>query len=334
MLTEDGGGGGYGGPVDGNTYTIRTEAVTAASASGMSAATIEQLFSYLDPGAVATAGSAHNDAAKTLDAIAESVVSHVQKLQAEWSGNAAQSSLPKFQQLHESATTLAAAAAQTSAVLKWLGNEILPQFTNYKAPSNGIIGDIESLFGSNPQNEAAQAKMEELNGYLVQANNGLPASITVPLPKVGAAGISNPSTGGTGPSGGAGAAATGVGGLAGGAGSGVSLAGVSLAGGGGRDISGVAPGGAGPTGGAPGVGQLGTGPASPGAPANLAGGGHSRAREPTCGAGTPRSRSGPSRTHPGSATPSPRCTRPQRVPGRGCSRRLRQPGLSAVRSPR
>ncbi len=255
---------GYG-AITGHSYQVKTMAVTAGSASGYTAAEIEQLFSMLDPAAVTEAGKAHADAASTLHAIAESLITHVTRLQANWSGAAAQSALPSFQQLHASAMTLADAATQTGDVLTWLGG-ILPTYKNYTAPSNGIVGDIESLFGRNPQNEAAQAKMEELNDRLVQANGGLPSNVTVNLPALsGSAGHSPATTGGIGPGGGAGAAASGVG-LAGGAGSGVGVRGGS-----GGSVSGVTPRGSGATGGVGGTGGLGTGPASPGAPTHLAG---------------------------------------------------------------
>jgi uncharacterized protein YukE len=263
MLTD--GGGGYG-AITGNSFTIKTEAVAAASASGYTAAEIEQLFSYLDPSAVAEAGAAHNKAASTLSKIADQLVTHVQKLQANWSGSAAEASLSSFQQLHQSAVSLAQAATQTGAALTWLGTEILPSYKNYRAPSNGLVGDVESLFGDNPQNTAAQAKMEELNDRLVQANGGLPASVTVSLPHMGSQAQTGVTTGGIAPGGGAGAAARGVG-LAGGA-----AGGVGLASGGSGGISGVTAGGSGATGGVGGGGGgLGGVSPSPTGPTHLAG---------------------------------------------------------------
>src|ERR1022692_3965512 len=180
-----GGGGGYR-AVTGNTYTVKTMAVTPASASGYTAPEIEELFSYLDPAAAEQAGSAHTAASKTLANIAEDLIKHVQVLNENWSGTAAQAAVVNFQQLHETAVGLAQASAQTGAVLSWLGETILPYYKNYQAPSNGVVGDLESLFGDNPQDKAAQAVMERLNNRLVQANGSLPASVSANLPRLGA----------------------------------------------------------------------------------------------------------------------------------------------------
>jgi uncharacterized protein YukE len=261
---RSGDGGGYAG-ITGNSYHIKTMAVTPASASGYPASEIEQLFSQLDPSAVAEAGAAHTAAAKTLASIADSLVTYAKVLSSNWSGSAAQASMTSFQQLHQTAIGLAQAAAQTGATLTWLGQTILPYYKNYKAPGNGIVGDVESLFGDNPADKAAQAVMERLNDRLSQANAGLPASVTQDLPKLGTGGHSNATTGGIPAGSGAGAAASGVG-LAGGAGGGV-----RPAGGPGGGVTGVTPGGAGPRGGVGGVRTPGRVPASPGAPTHLAG---------------------------------------------------------------
>jgi uncharacterized protein YukE len=238
---------GYG-AITGNSYEIKTMGVAAGSASGYTAAEIEQLFSYLDPGAVAQAGSAHKQASTILQQIAEALVTHASTLHSNWGGTAADSAMTSFQQLHTSATKLSTAAGETGAVLEWLGNEILPTYKNYKAPSNGIVGDVESLFGDNPQNKAAQAKMEELNDRLVQANGGLPSSVSVDLPQVSSTKSGSTSTSGAGGTA-AGAGAGGVTGLTGAAGGG--RVGVSQTGG--TGTGGDAPG--------TGVAQLGVGKA-------------------------------------------------------------------------
>jgi uncharacterized protein YukE len=219
-----GGGGGYG-AITGRTYTIKTMAVTQDSASGYTAPEIEELFSYLDPGAAAQAGAAHTAAGQTLASIADDLVKHVQVLNENWSGTSAQSALGSFQQLHQTAVGLAQASAQTGAVLSWLGETILPYYKNYKAPGNGIVGDLESLVGHNPQNSAAQAVMERLNNRFTQANAGLPSSVSVSLP-ASLGGHSSATTSSVGSAGaGAGQAASGVSGLAGGGGGVGSLAG-------------------------------------------------------------------------------------------------------------
>lgn len=261
------GGGGGCGAITGNTYQIKTMAVTPASASGMKASEIEALFSYLDPSAVAEAGKAHTAAAKTLQSIADSLVRHAQALADGWSGTSAQASITAFQQLHQTAVQLAQASAQIGQVLTWLGEAILPYYKNWKAPSNGVIAAVESLLGSNPQDHAAQQVMQRLNDRLSQANAGLPASISIDPPKIGQAGYAPTATGAGGSSRGAGAVAAGVG-LTGGAR--VAISPVSSGGG----VNGIYPGGVGMSGHSPG-GGLGVVPTGPGghtvSPIHLAG---------------------------------------------------------------
>src|SRR5215472_15827467 len=185
--------------ITGNTYQIKTMAVTPASASGMTASDIEKLFSYLDPSAVAEAGKTHAAAATTLQSIADSLVTHAQALAGGWSGTTAQASIAALQQLHQTAVQLAQASAQTGQVLTWLGETILPYYKNWKAPSNGIMGTIESWFGSNPQDHAAQQVMQRLNDRLSQANAGLPDSISFNPLKIGPAEHVPATTSGAGP---------------------------------------------------------------------------------------------------------------------------------------
>jgi uncharacterized protein YukE len=246
-------GGGYG-AITGNTYDIKTMAVAPDSASGYTAAQIEQLFSWLDPGAAAQAGSAHTAASKTLTDIADSLVKHVQTLNQSWTGTAAQNAVGNFQQLHETAVGLAQASAQTGAVLSWMGNVILPWYRSYRAPSNGIVGNIESLFGSNPQDKAAQAVMARLNNRLVQGNSGLPPTVSQHLSINGTSGGHSgaPMTGGL---------ATGgtVAGPAGAGGAGGGLGRLAAGGGGGGGGGGVGRPGGGTGGGGGGLGHPGTG---------------------------------------------------------------------------
>jgi uncharacterized protein YukE len=258
MRIADGGGWD---PVTGNTYQVKTMAVTPGPVSGMTAPQIEALFSYLDPSAVAEAGKAHAAAARTLQSVADSLVTHAQALAGSWNGTAAQGSIAAFRQLHQTAVQLAQASAQTGQVLTWLGETILPYYKNWKAPGNGIVGTIESLFGSNPQDQAAQQVMKRLNDRLGQANAGLPASVSIDLPKIGQAGHAPATTGSVGSGGGAGAAAAGVA-LTGG------VRGTAGAVGSGGGITGVHPGGAGVSGRGPAVsGGLGVVPVGPGGPA-------------------------------------------------------------------
>jgi uncharacterized protein YukE len=209
-------GGGYG-AISGSTYHIKTAPVTPESASQYSASQIEEMFSTLDPEAASQAGSAHTQASRTLANIADSLIQHVQKLNENWTGAAAQSAAAAFQQLHETALDLAQASAQTGAVLSWLGDTILPFYKSYQAPGNGLVGDVTSLFGDNPQDKAAQQVMERLNNRLVQANSNLPPSVTKNLPTSFASDHTAATTGNVGSSGaGAGQAASGLGGGGGG----------------------------------------------------------------------------------------------------------------------
>lgn len=254
-----GGDGGWG-AITGNTYQIKTMAVTPAPASGMTAAEIEALFSSLDPSAVAEAGKAHAAAAKTLQSVADSLVTHAHALAGGWNGTAAQGSIAAFRQLHQTAVQLAQASAQTGQVLTWLGETILPYYKNWKAPSNGIVGTIESLFGSNPQDQAAQQVMKRLNDRLSQANAGLPASVSIDLPKIGQAGHAPATTGQAGSGRGAGASAAAAGPTGG-------VRGAAGAVGSGGGVIGVHPGGAGVSGRSPVAGGgVGVVPADTGGP--------------------------------------------------------------------
>jgi uncharacterized protein YukE len=217
MLLPAGGGGTP--EVSGDSFTVKTTGVAPINASGMSASEIEGLFANLMPGAVAEAGAAHTEVSQVLAHIADAVVTHVTRLQQNWEGSAASSAVSAFQQLHSSATTLATAAAQTGAVLSWLGSDVLPEYAGWTAPSNGIVGDVESLFGDNPQNSAAQQKMNELNQQLVAANAKLPASVKISLPKSSAGLASAGSSAAGGPGAGSGSSVTALSGVGSGAGS-------------------------------------------------------------------------------------------------------------------
>ncbi|HTS95879.1 MAG TPA: hypothetical protein VMI33_04600 [Streptosporangiaceae bacterium] len=254
-------GGGFG-TISGNSFQIRQSPVTPSSVSGLTAAEIEQMFSYLpDPGLVTESGAAHTKASQVLSDIADQLVKHVQMLHQNWTGTAAQTAVGSFQQLHETAIGLAQASAKTGAVLTWMGG-ILPFYKSYQAPPLSLIGHIEAAVGDNPSDKAAQAVLERFNNRLVQANSNLPPEVTKNLPNGTWKDLGVPLT--AGPAGGSGA---------GGAASG--LAGGGLGPGG---VSGVVPGGSGP-GGATGVGKIGGlsggshGSAGPAPVDKLAGGG-------------------------------------------------------------
>jgi hypothetical protein len=317
--------------IAGNVYPITTMAVTPDPATGYSASEIVQLFRDLDPAAVAQAGSAHTAAGTVLAEIADGLVRHVQVLRESWSGAAASTAAGSFAQLHQTAIGLAQASTQTGSVLSWLGETILPFYKNYSPPGNGIVGDIESLFGHNPQDSAAQAVMARLNNRLSQANAALPPSVSQDLPLSGwqSAPTVAPGAGGgagaagaaVGGSGGAGLAGAGVGGVPGtspgggpnlSGGAGIAGAGAAGLGGGlpgGGALGGGVPGGAspGPGGVAPspyvthlaGVGPPG-GPAAPGGgPATGAGAGLGPGGVPGAGNGVPGGIPGRMPTAPG-----------------------------------
>ena len=285
-MLMDGGGLGI---ITGNTFQVKQEAVAPGSASGLTAAEIEQLFSYLpDPSLVSESGRAHTAASEALADIADSLVKHVQVLTEAWGGTAAQAAVTGFGQLHRTAIGLAQASAQTGAVLSWLGETILPFYKNYKAPALSIVGHIEAAIGHNPSDIAAQQVLERLNNRLVEANANLPPSVSKNLPG-GIGPAPAPSVSGSGPgAAGAGAAAGAVGGLAGAAGGGAS----GLASGGTGGATGSlgggphgspgatttlasAPGGGAPgpvTPGGPGTGGSAPGPVTPGGPGSGGGG--------------------------------------------------------------
>lgn len=270
MRESDGGGWAS---VTGRTYHIRTMAVAGGGGGGYTAQEVKELFSYLDPGAVAQAGTAHTQASKSLADVADQLVTHAQVLTAAWSGTAAQGAVSNLQQLHETAVNLAQASAQTGSVLTWMGSEILPYYKSWEPASNGIVGDVESLFGSNPQNAEAQQVMARLNDRLSQGNSNLPASVSVTLPKGNSLQASPPAQGpaaGRGAGGAATAAGVALGGGTGG---------VGVSGGGGTAGGGTTGGGTGGTvGGKPVLGD-------PGGPTHLAGGPPGAGSGPGTGSG-------------------------------------------------
>jgi uncharacterized protein YukE len=206
----------------GDTYPVRTEAVAPCDVSGYSAAEIERLFSSLEPSAVEQAGAAHTAASRTLHQIAGNLASHMSVLADSWQGQAAQAAAGNFRKLHDTAAGLAGASAQTGSVLSWLGGTILPFYKNYKAPHEGIVGDVEQFFGQHPQDKAAQQVMQRLNNRLVQADGGLPDRVTKNLPAPVLGGHTATASGGPGPggAGSGGVTAAGGGGTAAGGGSG------------------------------------------------------------------------------------------------------------------
>lgn len=163
--------GGFG-TIQGNSFPIKQSPVAPISVSGLTAADIEQMFSFLPEASLVTqSGEVHLQAGALLAGIANELVKHVQVLSENWGGTAAQTAVTNFQQLHETASSLAQASTQTGTVLKWLGG-ILPAYQNYTAPAKSTpAGDA-----------AAQAALQEFNGNLVEANSNLPTTVTKNLP--------------------------------------------------------------------------------------------------------------------------------------------------------
>ena len=202
-------GGGFG-TITGNSFQIKQSPVAPSSASGLTAAQIEQMFSYLpEPSMVSQSGSAFTAASQILADLADSLVKHVQVLHQNWTGTASDTAVGNFQQLHETAIGLAQASAKTGAVLSWMG-ELLPFYKSYKAPALSLFGHIEAAFGDNPSDKAAQAVLERFNNRLVQANENLPNEVTKTLPTSVWRDTAVPMTGGAGGPAGAGSAASGV----------------------------------------------------------------------------------------------------------------------------
>ena len=178
MRIEDGGFGN----IAGDSFQIKQSAVAPSSVSGLTASTIEQMFSMLpEAGLVSESGSAHTQASQLLHQIAEDLVTHAQVLQENWSGTAATAALGNLQMLHTTAMSLAVASAKTGAVLTWMGG-LLPYYKSYQAPALSLVGHIEAALGDNPQDKAAQAVLTRFNNRLVQANDNLPSDVSKDLP--------------------------------------------------------------------------------------------------------------------------------------------------------
>jgi uncharacterized protein YukE len=187
MLLADGGGGGNP-TVSGDSFTVKILPVTAGSVSSYTAQEIMELFSGLEPSAVAQAGTAHLAAASKLTDLANAVTTHVSRLQGTWGGEAAQSAVEAFGKLQTSATELANAAQQTGTVLTTLGTDVLPQYQNWTTvvPASGDgLTAAQSQQMQTDANTAAQQKLAELNEALVSANSALPNTVKVTLPTLG-----------------------------------------------------------------------------------------------------------------------------------------------------
>src|SRR5580693_2776836 len=250
MRVEEGGFGN----IQGNSFAIKQSPVAPISVSGLTAPEITQMFSFLPEGSlVSQSGAAHEQTGKILADIADQLIKHVQVLNENWGGDAAQSAVTNFQQLHQTALGLAQASTQTGAVLSWVGS-ILPAYKSFTA-ANSTSGD-----------DAARAAMNELNANLVEANSNLPTTVTKNLPS-GSAGGSSATTGavaGGGVAAGTAAAGASPGGAPGGAApGGAGSPGTPSAPGGAGGTSGVAPG-TGPTGTSPGTSLAGLPPSGTG----------------------------------------------------------------------
>ncbi|MGE5289254.1 MAG: WXG100 family type VII secretion target [Micromonosporaceae bacterium] len=199
MRVEDGGG-----PnpysADGKTYHVKVEGYYSSSANGMTAEQAKALVDPTEAGPVVDAGTAFTSASGVLHEVARNLIGHAQRLSGAWSGGAADTAMPQFQQLHDTAINLANASQATGSVLTWHGSTImgwykdqinkLAQAKQARLNSGGVLGAIsntinrakDALEGHDPEDVAAANQMAKYNNRISQAYNSLPATVTKNLP--------------------------------------------------------------------------------------------------------------------------------------------------------
>jgi uncharacterized protein YukE len=114
-------------------YQVKPEPVPATTA-GLTSAEITSILTKLDPAALQDAGAAHSQLGRELGSVAVHLAQEAGTLAENWSGTAARTALAQFQRLHEQAAALATQAAETGAVLTWLGTQVLPAFQHPADP--------------------------------------------------------------------------------------------------------------------------------------------------------------------------------------------------------
>jgi uncharacterized protein YukE len=179
------------------TYSFNVGPIPVDTGEVLTAGDIKAMFGTLDPGTVTQAADAHAKASARLQKIADNMVAHLQKMKDAWpQGQATSSAASSFNQLLTTATNLAQASAQTSAVL----NKVSDVLQVYK---NDGAAAIDATTGptKGAQDLVAQSLFHQLNSTLAEANSSLPKSVTVdlpPAPKSSSMDLSTGSGGGAG----------------------------------------------------------------------------------------------------------------------------------------
>jgi hypothetical protein len=185
---------------DGKTYHVKIEGFYSSSAAGMTAEQAKALVDPTEPASVVTAGIAYTSAAAMLHEVARNLIGHAQRLADAWGGGTADTAIPQFGQLHDTAINLANASQDTGSVMQWYGGTImtwykeqinkLAQAKQQRLHSGGLLGAIsntvnsvkDALEGSDPEDRAAANQMDKYNSRISQAYNALPTSVTKNLP--------------------------------------------------------------------------------------------------------------------------------------------------------
>jgi uncharacterized protein YukE len=192
MRIEDSGPNPY--SANGQTYHVKVDGYFASSTGGMTAEQAKALVDPTEPGRVSDAGTTFTSAAGALHEVAQNLIGHAQRLAGAWSGHAADSAMPQFGQLHETAINLANASQATGAVLAWHGNTIMGWYKDQinqlaaakQSRLSGIGGLInkakDAIEGHDPEDVAAANQMAKYNNRISQAYGSLPATVTKNLP--------------------------------------------------------------------------------------------------------------------------------------------------------
>ena len=192
MRVEDGGPNPY--SADGKTYHVKVEGYYSSSTGGMTAEQAKALVDPTEPRPVADAGTAFTSASGALQEVAQNLIGHAQRLSGAWNGTAADTAMPQFQQLHDTAINLANASQATGSVLAWHATTIMQWYKDQinqlaqakQARLSGLGGLInkakDALEGHDPEDVAAANQMAKYNNRISQAYNSLPTTVTKNLP--------------------------------------------------------------------------------------------------------------------------------------------------------
>jgi hypothetical protein len=185
---------------DGKTYHVKIEGFYSSSAGGMTAEQAKALVDPTEPASVVTAGITFTSAAATLHEVAGNLIGHAQRLSGAWGGGTADTAIPQFRLLHDTAINLANASQDTGSVMQWHGGTIMPYYKEQinklaaakqqRLHSGGLLGAIsntvnsvkDALEGSDPEDRAAANQMNKYNSRISQAYNSLPTTVTKNLP--------------------------------------------------------------------------------------------------------------------------------------------------------